>query len=352
MLSISVIANGSGSDRIRINNEGMGAGQVGMATSPNEVYYGGVLIGTWSGSGAPLAITFNSSADSTAVEAVAQNITFENISDAPSTLTRTVQFQLTDGDGGTSTAINKDIDVSAVNDAPVFDTSATLTFATISEDDTNNSGQTVASVIASAGGNRITDAEGDPEGIAIIAAGASAGGSWEYSVNGGTNWNAVGTVATNSALLLRESDLLRFNPDGTNGGTAVVSFHAWDQSAGSFGSKVDATTTGGSSALSTGFENPTLTVTDVNDAPVLDNSGSPTLTTISEDDAGNSGNTIAQILASGGDPITDVDSGAVEGIAISGLGGSNGTWAIQHRLRMDRCRCSVLHQCAAAACDR
>ena len=51
-LTINVIANGSGSDRIRINNEGMGAGQVGMTNGPNEVYYSGVLVGTWSGSGA------------------------------------------------------------------------------------------------------------------------------------------------------------------------------------------------------------------------------------------------------------------------------------------------------------
>ncbi|WP_442510878.1 VCBS domain-containing protein [Novipirellula sp. SH528] len=120
VLSISITANGSGDDRIRINNEGMAAGLVGMTTGPNEVYYGGVLIGTWSGSGAPLAITFNASADATAVQAVVQNITFENISDVPSSLTRTIEFQLTDGDGGTSTAITKDIDVTAVNDAPTF----------------------------------------------------------------------------------------------------------------------------------------------------------------------------------------------------------------------------------------
>ena len=88
VLSISVPTNGSGDDRIRINNEGMGVDQVGMTSGPNELYYSGVLIGTWSGSGAPLAITFNAAADVTAVEAVAQNITFENLSDNPSTATR------------------------------------------------------------------------------------------------------------------------------------------------------------------------------------------------------------------------------------------------------------------------
>ncbi len=48
-----------------------------------------------------------------------------------------------------------------------------------------------------------------------------------------------------------------------------------------------------------------------------------TLTTITEDDTSNGGNTIAQIIASaGGDRITDVDSGAVEGIAITSISGT------------------------------
>ena len=127
VLSINVTANGSGDDRIRINNEGMSAGQVGMTTGPNEVFYGGVLVGSWSGSGAPLSITFNASADAAAVEAVAQNITFENLSDDPSVLNRTVQFTLTDGDGGASTPITKEIEVAATNDAPVLTDGGTAT---------------------------------------------------------------------------------------------------------------------------------------------------------------------------------------------------------------------------------
>ena len=45
-----------------------------------------------------------------------------------------------------------------------------------------------------------------------------------------------------------------------------------------------------------------------------------TLTTITEDETTNTGHTVAQILASGGtNPITDVNTGAVEGIAITSL---------------------------------
>ena len=41
VLDVRVTANGSGSDRIEIRNEGMSATQVGMITGPNEVYYSG-----------------------------------------------------------------------------------------------------------------------------------------------------------------------------------------------------------------------------------------------------------------------------------------------------------------------
>ncbi len=71
--------------------------------------------------------------------------------------------------------------------------------------------------------------------------------------------------------------------------------------------------------------------TGENDAPVLDNTGNMTLTTITEDQTNNAGQTIASIIASaGGDRITDVDTGAVEGIAITGT--TNGNEAAIFRL--------------------
>ena len=71
----------------------------------------------------------------------------------------------------------------------------------------------------------------------------------------------------------------------------------------------------------------TITVDPVNDAPVLDNTSSMTLTSITEDLTTNTGNTVAQIIASaGGDRITDVDAGAIEGFAITGVASGNGTW--------------------------
>ncbi len=205
-------------------------------------------------------------------------------------------------DGTDTTQTTFDVTVTAVNDAPVFDPSGLTTFNTITEDQINNAGQTVASVIASVGGDRITDVDsGDPEGIAIIAA-AETNGTLEYSLNGGTNWNALDSVATNNALLLRETDLIRFNPDGKNGGTSAISFHAWDQSSGTAGNKVDATTTGDSSAFSVGFEGVLITVTDVNDNP----SGAGSLTTTSLNDNDGATNLF------GGLSVTDVDTGEAD----------------------------------------
>ncbi len=71
-----------------------------------------------------------------------------------------------------------------------------------------------------------------------------------------------------------------------------------------------------------------VTVNAVNDAPVLNNTGAPYLTVINEDETGNAGTLISQIIARGfgGDPISDVDSGALEGIAVTAAVTTHGSW--------------------------
>jgi len=66
----------------------------------------------------------------------------------------------------------------------------------------------------------------------------------------------------------------------------------------------------------------------INTAPTLDNSGSPALTALTEDPASNPGDLISAVLASGagGDPVTDPDVDAVEGIAITAADAANGVW--------------------------
>ncbi len=213
------------------------------------------------------------------------------------------------------------------NHAPILDNSGTMTLNGLNEDQTGNTGQTVASIIASAGGDRITDPDtGALEGIAITAT-SNGNGTWQFSTNNGSSWSAVGAVSNTSSLLLRDIDLLRFVPNAQNGTTADLTFRAWDQTSGSYGTKVDTSTNGGSSAFSSAVESASINVTSVNDAPLLDNSGTMTFTTINQNQTNNAGNTVAAIIASaGGNRISDVDTGAVEGIAITSLNSGNGTW--------------------------
>ena len=121
ILTVSLTANASADDRLEIRNQGTGANQIGV--NVDEITFGGVVIGTFSGgtSGSePLEILFNVSANQAAVQAVVRNLTIRNVSEVPSTLVRTVSLQLTDGDGGTSAPVTKLINVTAVNDAPVI----------------------------------------------------------------------------------------------------------------------------------------------------------------------------------------------------------------------------------------
>jgi len=65
-------------------------------------------------------------------------------------------------------------------------------------------------------------------------------------------------------------------------------------------------------------------VTNINDAPVLNNSGNPALSNVAEDTALPTGNTVASIVINGS--ITDADGAAVEAIAITGAPVTNGSW--------------------------
>jgi hypothetical protein len=118
-LVVRFTTNGTADDRLAIRNEGTGLGQISVSGS--DVAYGGITIGSFTGGTGttPLTITFNASATPAVAQALVQNITFTNVSDAPSTLVRIISFVLTDGDGGTSNTVTTSINVTAVNDLPV-----------------------------------------------------------------------------------------------------------------------------------------------------------------------------------------------------------------------------------------
>ena len=263
--------------------------------------------GTWTLSGTATLAEY---------ETAIRSITYTNSSEQPDTTTRTVSFTVNDGDVDSNT-LTRDIAITGVNDAPIL-VATNPSLPSISEDDVNNSGVNIATLL---GANVFDVDAGAVEGIAVTQL-SSGNGTWQFSTDGGTSWSDVGTVSATNALLLTATDSIRFLPDGENSTSASFDFRAWDQSSGSGGSKVDASTNGGTTAFSSVSDTASIVVSDVNDAPVLTTTG-PSLNSISEDAISNTGQSVASLL---GGNVSDVDAGAIEGIAVTEKGSSSGSW--------------------------
>jgi len=225
--------------------------------------------------------------------------------------------------------------ISVTNAAPVLDTSGNPALQPISVNmpNMNNHGTLISDLIASMGpSGSITDSDtGSVQGIAINGLGNLANGAWEFSINDGTNWTAVGTTGNSNARLLAAdpNTRLRFVPNSGFRGNAIFAFVAWDRTTGANGGTANVASRGGSTGFSSAYEYGSITVT--NAAPVLTVSGTAHLDAIPNTISSISnvgilvGDLIARMGPGGG--ITDTDPGAVQGIAIVGLlGESTGSW--------------------------
>ena len=125
VLTVKLAVNGHADDRLGIANLGL----LTRDTEAKTVSYNGVKIADYTGGtvDADLVITLNGSASLAAVQALYKAISFTNVSDNPTTATRTINYLLTDGSGGTATA-SKTIAIVAVNDASVFTGLASVTY--------------------------------------------------------------------------------------------------------------------------------------------------------------------------------------------------------------------------------
>jgi hypothetical protein len=257
-----------------------------------------------------------------------ESITYRNTSQSPSTLNRVVTLtRLTDsggtdhgGNDTTNLSVSATVTVVAVNDAPTLSGGPYILTGT--DEDTTSSGTLVSTILAGLTHGDVDS--GASSGVAITA--STGNGTWQYSTDGAT-WNGVGSVSGNAAILLSSSTQLRYAPDGANGETATLTFRAWDQTSGTASTNAtrntaDTTTNGGTTAFSSGTAQASISVSSVNDAPVL-TPASPALAGIDEDDTNNNGQTIASII---GSSISDVDTGAISGIAVTALTSGNGTW--------------------------
>ena len=161
-------------------------------------------------------------------------------------------YEVSDGNGGTAQA-TVNLTVNPVNDAPVPNPAATFTLTPVFMWDADPAGDGASNIIASSGGNAITDIDlGANEGIAITSVDNS-NGTWEYSTDNGNSWNTVGNVSDTSALLLSgPAKKLRFVPNPGYSGTATFTFRAWDMSngLGNGVTGIDVSVNGGETAYS------------------------------------------------------------------------------------------------------
>jgi hypothetical protein len=253
LLRVDLGTSGSSNDKLGIRDEGTGAGQIGI--NGNEVTYGGVVIGTWAGGtngSEPLTVLFNANSDVTSIQALLRNITYENTSNNPSENQRSINFAITDGDGGSSSVEKTTVVVNSTNAAPVLSGANDLTSI---DEDLINSGGTLVSILIS---GWVSDVDaGAVGGIAVVGA-DNTNGSWEFSLDGGTTWEAFGSPSEDAARLLAAdaTTYVRFVPNADWNGSVLngITFHAWDQTSGVNGDVVALNASTGSNPATTALQ--------------------------------------------------------------------------------------------------
>jgi serralysin len=267
--TLTLARHGGASSQDLFSGSGIVAGQAN-----GNVTALGIVVGTYVYTLGTLTVSFNNNATQTLVNLTLQSLAYSSSSDAPSSSVA-IDWVFNEGNTvsqGTDSAMSvtgsTNVNIIAVNDAPTV-ASAVPILATISEDiDVNtNAGQTVASLL----GGSLNDVDANAlQGIALYAVTGNSG-AWQFKLEGSSVWSPVGMVSETAALLLRVTDLVRWQPDGTNGTTATFSYYAWDQTSGTAGSQVSVGTRGGTTAFSSTGESASIAVTDVDDFPILAN---------------------------------------------------------------------------------
>ena len=211
---------------------------------------------------------------------------------------------------------------------------------------------TASRALIASGGAGITDVDaGAVKGIAITAVDTT-NGTWQYSTDGGTNWTPLGAVRPAAPRAARARAPTRRSascPTPTSTARSPrITFRAWDQTSGTIG----------------GTPTPPPTAARPPSAPpptprpsLSPRSTTPRCSTPARDlrppsprtqppRATGSGTLIA---SAGRRSITDVDAGAVKGIAVTAADTTNGTWQYSHQRRHELDRRSA-RSAATRAC--
>lgn len=278
-------------------------------------------------SGTALVTLTHSGLASATAQTIVNNMTYNNASEGPSGSSRLVTlFSVTDTGGvanagadATAPGIASTVTLVSVNDAPTLSGSPYV-MTPVNEETVTTSYQ-VSSILGS-----MTYGDLDPGYLSGIAVTSTVGrGTWQYSTDGNT-WTDFGAVSSTSALLLSSTTQVRYVPDAANGESVSMTFRAWDRTTGTAStagvrSTADTTSNGGSTAFSTGTAQATLAVSSVNDAPVM-LPVAPTMPGLTDTSTSSAGTLVSDLLGGA----TDVDTGALKGMAITGLTSTYGKW--------------------------
>jgi len=240
-------------------------------------------------------------------------------------------FKTLDGMLAESEPAEVTITILPVNDAPELDDTQSATLSAIIGDQSDNMGNTLAEILPT---DYITDIDGLPLRAMAVTAVNNSNGKWQYSADSGNSWTDFSTETGNADLTAAAPllDLLyriRFVPGDIQwGGTAAITFRAWDKSQGSAGETADASQGGGTSAFSSLTAQATIEVSPANHAPVLDAEASPRLSSVMAGTAENDGNSVSEIVTDGSvsDEDADEDNPAAKAIAVISADNSDGIW--------------------------
>lgn len=133
-----------------------------------------------------------------------------------------MSYTINDG-AATATAVTSTINVTAVNDAP---TSVAITYTCMEETPAPVNGTTTGTAIADLPELAGKDPEGVVVGLAITSLSANGYGTFWYSLNGGTTWinlNSIAGLGTTNALVLDKTARVYFQPSPDMSSTSLTS---------------------------------------------------------------------------------------------------------------------------------
>jgi hypothetical protein len=220
--------------------------------------------------------------------------------------------------------------VTAVNDAPNVINGPVATLGSIAEDSVPAVGFTVAGAFAAF----FSDADDAQTAIGGSAANLFAGvavvgnaqtaekGAWQWSSPAHPAWADIGTAVSNGAALLLAPDAkIRFVPAANfNGPAPALTVRLVENSSGALtsGTTADASVNGDPTRYSAGTLATQLTVTPVNDAPVVVNGNTVALPAVAEDIANPAGATVDSLFSG---HFSDAADQVAGGSAANTLGG-------------------------------